>query len=122
VERPTFYLTLYLFLLKFTTCTTIPFIPTLFPFKLSLLKEKEGKKPIVKTVVYHNVSHGIFVHTFLFAIFHWNCSLVWVKTSGFCYTINTGSSPGILLDTVLLTCVKKILQLEICWSTPSHAS
>jgi hypothetical protein len=43
---------------------------------------------------------------------HGNGSLVWsqvsgfwFKASGFCYNINAGSSPGLLLDILLLPCV-----------------
>ena len=32
------------------------------------------------------------------------------EASGFCYTINTGSSPGLFLDILLLPCVMEILQ------------
>ena len=35
-------------------------------------------------------------------------SLIWFKASGFCYTINTGSSPG--LTGLSLPCVMEILQ------------
>ena len=35
---------------------------------------------------------------------HCRESLVWIEASGFCYMINTGSSLGLLLDTLLLYC------------------
>ena len=40
-------------------------------------------------------------------------SLVWFQASGFCYTTNTGSSQGLLSDTLLFPCVLEILQLWI---------
>lgn len=46
-----------------------------------------------------------FVHTYLFANVHCSESLVWIEASSFFYIINTGSSPGILLDILLLPCV-----------------
>jgi hypothetical protein len=42
---------------------------------------------------------------------HCSASLVWFKGSGFCYTINTGSSLGLLLDILLLPRAMEILQL-----------
>jgi hypothetical protein len=37
------------------------------------------------------------VHTSLLANVHCNDSLVWYEAPGFCYTINTGTSLGLLL-------------------------
>jgi len=42
-----------------------------------------------------------------------NKSLVWFKASGFCYTINTGSSLGPLSHILFLPCIIEILQF---WS------
>jgi hypothetical protein len=67
-----------------------------------------------------------FVHTSFRATIHCNESLVWVKASGFCYTVNTRSSPSLFLNIVLLPCVMELLQLWICRtflissSTPLH--
>ena len=58
--------------------------------------------------------HTFFVQTASFASVHCNESLIWFMSSGFCYTINTRSSPGLLSDILLLTYVMKILQLWIC--------
>ena len=33
-----------------------------------------------------------------------NESLVWFEASGFCYTLNTGSTPGLFFDIPLLPC------------------
>ena len=44
----------------------------------------------------------------------------WSGSSGFCYTINTGSSLGLLSDILLLPCVMEILQLWICRAVPLH--
>ena len=52
-----------------------------------------------------------FAQTVLLANVHCSESLVWFEASGFCYTINTGSSLGLLLDTLLSPCVMEILQL-----------
>jgi hypothetical protein len=43
-----------------------------------------------------------------------NESLVWFEASGFCYIIDTESSPGLLSDILSLPCVMEILQLWIC--------
>ena len=42
--------------------------------------------------------------------FHCNESLVWLDISGFYYAINTGSSPGLHSDSLLLSCVTEVLQ------------
>ena len=47
-----------------------------------------------------------------------NESLVWFKFSGFRDTINTGCSPGLLLDILLLPCVMEILQLWVSRAGP----
>ena len=39
-----------------------------------------------------------------------NKPLVWLEASSFCYTINTGSSPRLLSDILLLPCVMETLQ------------
>ena len=56
----------------------------------------------------------IFVHTLL-ANVHCNEWLVWF---GFYYTIRTGSSPGVLLDSLWLPPVREILGLSICRTSP----
>jgi hypothetical protein len=45
-------------------------------------------------------------------------SFTWFEAWGFCYTINTGSSLGLLLDILLLLCIMEILQLWICRAYP----
>jgi hypothetical protein len=67
-----------------------------------------------------SVCHSVypFVYTSLLANIHCNESMVWFVASGFCYTINTGSSPGLLLDILLPPCVMEILQLWICNTGP----
>jgi hypothetical protein len=52
-----------------------------------------------------------FVHTSLLANVHCNALLVWFETSGFCYSIYTGSSLGLLSDVLFSLCVVEILQL-----------
>jgi hypothetical protein len=55
-----------------------------------------------------------FVHTSFLANVLCNESLVCFKASGFCYTISTGPSLGLLLDMLLFPCVMEILKLWIC--------
>lgn len=50
-----------------------------------------------------------FVHTSLLVNVHCNDMKVWYEPSGFCYSINTGTSLGLLLDILLLPCVLKVL-------------
>ena len=59
--------------------------------------------------------HGghLLVHTALLANVYSSDSLVWFEASGFCYTVNTGSSLGPLLDSLFFLCVMEILQLWI---------
>ena len=54
-----------------------------------------------------------FVQTVLLANAHCHESLVCFKASGFCYTINTGSSPGLLSDILMWPCVMEIMALDL---------
>jgi hypothetical protein len=54
------------------------------------------------------------VHTSLLASVHCNEPLVCFEASGFCYTIYTGPSQELLLDTLLLPCATESLMLWIC--------
>ena len=58
------------------------------------------------------MSHTVnpFIHIALLASVHCKESLVWFKASGFCYTIDTGPSLGLLLDILLLSCIVENLQ------------
>lgn len=38
-------------------------------------------------------------------------STAWFEASGFCYTLNTGTAPGLLSDILLLLCVMELQQL-----------
>ena len=59
-----------------------------------------------------------FCPTSSLANVHCSESLVWSEVSGFCYTINTGSLPGLLV-TLLLPCVMEILALDLpYWTCP----
>lgn len=49
-------------------------------------------------------------HITLLAGVHCKESLVWFEAPGFCYTVDTGSSPGPLLGILMLPCVVEILQ------------
>ena len=63
------------------------------------------------------------VHTSLLANAHRNGSLVWLEASGFCYTVNTGSSLGLLLDILLLPSISmETLQLYLCRTGPFMCS
>jgi hypothetical protein len=70
----------------------------------------------METVVCHSVCHMVhpFVSTFYLANVCCNQSLVWFEASGFCYTINPGSSLGLFSDILLLPCVMEILEVWIC--------
>jgi hypothetical protein len=49
--------------------------------------------------------------------------LVWFKASGFCYTTNTGSSPGLLSDILVLPGVMEVLLLWFSRAGPfTHSS
>ena len=48
--------------------------------------------------------------------------MVWFQASGFCYTINTGSSPELFLDILPLPCVMELLQLWFCRTLPFKCS
>jgi hypothetical protein len=60
-------------------------------------------------------------HLYLQRVIAMSQALVWFKASGFCYTINTGSSQGLLSDFLLLPCVMETLQLWFCRLVPSCA-
>ena len=68
----------------------------------------------------HSASHSIhpFVHISLLANVHCNEPLVSFEVSGFYYTINTGSSPGLHLKVQLLPCVMEVLWLWIYKTGP----
>jgi hypothetical protein len=72
-----------------------------------LPRRKENKKPShhsgCSVMACHTVNH--FVPTALLVNGHWSDSVVWFMVSGFCSTINTGSSPGLFSDIMLLPCV-----------------
>lgn len=51
----------------------------------------------------------LFTHLYLQVFVEMTHSLAWFETSGFYYTINPGSPPGLLLPHVI-----EILQLWIC--------
>ena len=65
----------------------------------------------MEAVVY-SVSHGTPLSPHIF-ISHCNESLVWFEVSGFCDTINIGSSLGLLRVILLLPCVMEILKFWI---------
>jgi hypothetical protein len=78
------------------------------------MKEREEKKrkKCIKTkpvlpqklqyVMVCSTVYTLFAQTVFLANVLCNESLVWFETSDFCYTINIGSSPGLLLDILFL--------------------
>ena len=64
---------------------------------------------LVCATVFHTIYP--FAHTALLTNIHCNESSSWLETSDFCYTINTGSSLGLLSDILLLPYVMEILSL-----------
>jgi hypothetical protein len=99
---------------NFTSCTPIPLIsPSLriYPHPCNPPKEKNL---LVEAVVCHSVSHSHpFVHTSLLENVHCNGSLVCFEASGFCYTINTGSSPGLSSESVFCQCHRYPAPLDL---------
>lgn len=55
-----------------------------------------------------------FVYTPLFANGHCKESLIWFEAAGFCYTISTGTSLGLLSNIWMMPCVMEILSFWIC--------
>ena len=68
------------------------------------------------------MSHSVPLCPVLLIHGHFNEALVWLKASGFCNTISTRYSWGLLSDIPLSPCVLEILQLEICRICPLTAS
>ena len=58
------------------------------------------------------------VHTSLLVSVLCSESLVWFEASGFCYTINTGTSLRLLSDISLFPYVMKIMHFWICRTCP----
>lgn len=61
-----------------------------------------------------------FVHTSLLTKVLCSDLLVWFNASVFCYTIDTGSSLGLLLDSLLLPCVMEICSCRSVGPAPSY--
>ena len=68
--------------------------------------QKKNKKLIVKAIVCQCVPQ----YTFLFI--HCKQSLVWFEASGFCYTINSRSSLGLLLFPWVMGLCPTVLDLQ----------
>jgi hypothetical protein len=86
-------------------------IPLYLPSVLATSPSKRKKES-------HCRSYSVSQYTLCPLFFASTClsqwSLVWSEASGFCYTISTGSSPGLFWDILLLPCVMEILQRWIC--------
>ena len=80
------------------------------------IKKIRKKNLAVEVTICHGMSHSI---SFLPNSFICKCSFVWFEASGFCYTFNTGFSPGLLLDSLLLPCVMEILKFWSAGPGPS---
>jgi hypothetical protein len=96
----------------FTACnpTHLSFLPySLLPSQPTL--QKKTKTPSLCRIC--GVSHSLLFYSNGLQI-----SLIWLGTSGFCYTINTGSSLEFFSDSLLLACVMEILQLGFCRTCP----
>lgn len=71
----------------------------------------------MEAVVCHRVSQSVSLWPHIFSC-RWTLQLVWFEVSAFCETINTGSSPGLLLLILLLFYVMEILHLWISRTGP----
>jgi hypothetical protein len=125
VKKLFLILTFYCFFVNFTLCSPIPLnlpTPLYLPSALATSPQKEIKykntkinKTKHRTHSRHescSVSHCTpFDHASLLANVHCGESLVWSEASGFCYTINAGSSIGFPSDILWLPCVVEILHL-----------
>jgi hypothetical protein len=93
-----FYKTLYWFFVNFTSFTPTPFISLSHPLPLQptpqIIEKRKRNKNLA--AVCHSVSHNVS-----FCLY------------SFCYTINIGSSLGLLSDILLLPYVMGILQFWI---------
>lgn len=114
--------------LSFTSHISIPFLSlslSIFPLPLQLppsnkIKFKRKKNQFWQgscscDIASHTVNPS--VHILLVRV-HYKESLVWFEVSGFCYTINAGSSPELLLVILLLPCAVEILKLWVCRTGP----
>lgn len=75
----------------------------LYPHLQFLPPTKKEKNVTVEAVVCHGgpTAHP-FVHTSLLVNVGCNDSLVWYEGSGFCSSVDAGTSPGLLSGTLLL--------------------
>lgn len=73
----------------------------------------------MEAIVSNSVSHSMpSVRTSSLVNVHCNEALVWFEVSGYCDTINTSSSLGLLLVILLLPCVMEILQFWLSRTNP----
>lgn len=94
--------------------------PSMPLYPSHLLKLPQNEKTNL-TMVCHEL-YIPFAQRAFHANVHCNESLVQSEVSGFCSTINTGSSPGLLSGILLLSCVMEILQLWFCNTSPFTCS
>jgi hypothetical protein len=86
-------------------------LPVPWDLPSSFVISPKEKYLVVKAIVYPTVYP--FIHTSLLANVRCSECLIWFEASGFCYTINPGTSVGLLLTILLLPCVTELLELCI---------
>jgi hypothetical protein len=111
---------LLLFLCEFHIMYPNPTHPPSCPAPTLAIPPSKRKKILLWKLQHVTVCPTVypFVHTSLLANFYCSESLVWLKASGFCYSIHTETSLGLLSDILLLPCVMEILQFGICRTSP----
>jgi hypothetical protein len=89
-----------------------PFGPTLGPCDLPP-KGKKKTSCCGSCSVWHVVCSTVFpfVHSPLLVDGHCSDALVWFEACDFCYSINTGTSQGLLSDILWLPCIMVTLHL-----------
>lgn len=103
-------------------------VPLYLPTGLVIPQKKTNKQNKAQKTFLHgsrNVSQCDTQCTLLSTLLanaHRSGSLMWFQASGFCYTINPGSSWDLLLVILLLPCGLELLQLWICRAAPLTCS
>lgn len=106
------------------SCSSLLPVPPHLPSALALSPQqrKEHKISLWKLWCVPVLSHSHpFAQTAFLANVHCSESLVWLEASGFCYTTNTRSLPGLLSDVLLLPCVMRYFSFGSVGPAPSLA-
>ena len=94
--------------------STFASAPCILKFKRRKENGKKLKILIMEATVWHYMSHSkLIVCVFLLSSVHCKESLLWIKDTGFYYTINAGPSLGLFLTILLLLFAVEILQLLV---------